>query len=58
MKFNLKKHHRRSIRLKGYDYSQTGAYFITICCKDMKYLFGKIENREMILSELVKSLIA
>ena len=51
MKFNLKKHHRRSIRLKGYDYSQAGAYFITICCKDMKCLFGKIENGEMILGE-------
>ena len=51
MKFNPKKHHRRSIRLKGYDYSQAGAYFITICCKDMKCSFGKIENDEMILSE-------
>ena len=51
MKYNPKKHHRRSIRLKGYDYSQAGAYFITICCKDMKCLFGKIENGEMIMNE-------
>lgn len=51
MKYDPKKHHRRSIRLKGYDYSQAGAYFITICCKDMKYHFGKIENGAMILSE-------
>lgn len=28
------KHHRRSIRLKGYDYSQPGAYFVTIVCQD------------------------
>ncbi len=51
MKYNPKIHHRRSIRLKGYDYSQAGAYFITICCKDMKCIFGKIENSEMILNE-------
>ena len=51
MKYNPKIHHRRSIRLKGYDYSQAGAYFITICCKDMKCFFGKIENSEMIMSE-------
>ena len=51
MKYNPKIHHRKSIRLKGYDYSQAGAYFITICCKDMKCFFGKIENGEMIMSE-------
>jgi hypothetical protein len=31
MKYAASKHHRRSIRLKGYDYSQAGAYFVTIC---------------------------
>lgn len=31
MKYDRKKHHRRSIRLKEYDYSQPGAYFVTIC---------------------------
>jgi len=35
-------HHRRSIRLKGYDYSKAGLYFITICVQDRKCLFGKI----------------
>ena len=35
-------HHRRSIRLKGYDYSQPGLYFITICIKNRKCYFGKI----------------
>jgi REP element-mobilizing transposase RayT len=44
-------HHRRSIRLKGYDYSQAGLYFITICCQDRICRFGKIENGEMILNE-------
>ena len=49
--YNPQIHHRRSIRLKGYDYSQEGLYFITICCKDRKYRFGKIENDKMILNE-------
>ena len=40
-------HHRRSIRLKGYDYSQNGAYFITICAQDRACLFGEIVNGEM-----------
>lgn len=35
-------HHRRSIRLKGYDYSQAGAYFVTICVHERKCLFGEI----------------
>src|SRR5665647_972744 len=35
-------HHRRSIRLKGYDYSQEGLYFITICVQDRECLFGDI----------------
>jgi len=34
--------HRRSIRMKGYDYSGAGLYFITICLKDQACLFGKI----------------
>ena len=50
-KYNPQKHHRRSIRLKNYDYSQAGLYFITICCDDRKHRFGKIENHEMILNE-------
>lgn len=42
---------RRSIRLKGYDYSQAGLYFITICCENRICRFGKIQNGEMILNE-------
>ncbi|HTA27816.1 MAG TPA: transposase [Bacteroidia bacterium] len=44
-------HNRHSIRLKGYDYSKAGAYFITICVKDKIHFFGKIENGEMILND-------
>ena len=40
-------HHRRSIRLKGYDYSQAGAYFVTICAKDRECLFGDVVDGEM-----------
>jgi REP element-mobilizing transposase RayT len=42
MTFNSAIHHRKSIRLKEYDYSQNGAYFITICANDREYLFGEI----------------
>lgn len=43
---------RRSIRLKDFDYSQNGSYFITICTYDRKPLFGNIANVEMKLNEL------
>jgi REP element-mobilizing transposase RayT len=49
--FNPLIHHRRSIRLKGYDYSQAGLYFITICCQDRRCLFGEIIDGKMILNE-------
>ena len=42
---------RRPIRLKGYDYSQPGLYFVTICCHNNICRFGKIENNEMNLNE-------
>ena len=51
MKYNENIYHRRSIRLKGYDYSQAGLYFITICTKNQLCLFGEIENGEMILND-------
>lgn len=42
--YNPAIHHRRSIRLKGYDYSQEGLYFVTICTQNRKHLFGEIKN--------------
>lgn len=51
MKYDADKHHRRSIRLKGYDYSQEGAYFVTICAKDRACLFGEVQDGEMRLNE-------
>ena len=52
MTYNPDIHQRRSIRLKEYDYSQPGLYFITICAKDRENLFGQIENGKMILNVL------
>jgi hypothetical protein len=52
MKFDPEIHHRKSIRLKEYDYSQAGYYFVTICAKDRLKIFGKIENGEMITNEI------
>ena len=54
---NTNGHNRHSIRLKGYDYSQPGAYFITICTQNRECLFGEIEHGVMRLNamgELVK----
>ncbi len=45
------RYHRRSIRLKEYDYSQAGAYFMTICTQGRECLFGDIINGEMRLND-------
>ncbi|MDR3047849.1 MAG: transposase [Bacteroidales bacterium] len=52
MKYNPDIHHRRSIRLQGYDYSQAGLYFVTICVQNRECLFGEIIDGEMILNNL------
>ena len=54
MVFDPTKHHRKSIRLQGYDYSQAGAYFVTVVTHQRECLFGKIENGEMVLNDLGK----
>lgn len=50
MKYNPDVHHRRSIRLKGYDYAQSGAYFVTVCTQGREGLFGEIKNGKMELN--------
>lgn len=47
MKYNPDKHSRRSIRLRGYEYTQSGAYFVTICT----------QNRDCLLGEVVKGIM-
>jgi len=42
------RHHRRSIRLKAYDYTQPGAYFVTICTHRRAHLFGRVVDGEMV----------
>lgn len=46
------KPNRRSIRMAEFDYSQDGMYYLTLCTQDEKYIFGKIENDEMVLNNL------
>ena len=48
MVYDPAKHRRRSIRLRGYDYSRAGAYFVTICTQNLLCLFGEIVNGEMV----------
>ncbi len=47
MPYDPKKHHRRSIRLKGYDYARPGAYFLTLCTQNRACLFGTVVDGEM-----------
>lgn len=51
MTFSHDKHHRRSIRLRGYDYSQAGAYFVTICVQNRACLFGDIADGAIRLND-------
>ena len=48
--YDPKKHHRRSIRLKGYDYTSPGAYFVTICTQEHVCIFGDVVDDEMVLN--------
>jgi putative transposase len=52
MKDDSQKHNRRSIRLKGYDYTQPGAYFVTLCTVQREEIFGEVVNGEMRLNPL------
>lgn len=54
MPFEPQVHHRRSIRLKGYDYSQTGAYFVTLVSCRRVSLFGNMQGDKIVLSEMGK----
>ena len=49
-RYNPSKHHRRSIRLRGYDYTQAGAYFVTIVTHCRELLFGNVVDGEMVLN--------
>jgi len=51
MRFDPQRHHRHALRLPGYDYSQAGAYFVTLCTHNRECLFGEIANGQMRLNE-------
>jgi len=51
MKYDPEKHHRRSVRLNGYDYGQSGAYFVTVCAQDRQCLFGEVVDGEIRLND-------
>ena len=54
MKNKFPKYNRRSIRLQDYDYSQSGAYFVTVCTKNNECLLGNVINGETVLSPIGK----
>ena len=47
----MNRHHRHSVRLQGYDYSQSGAYFVTICAYNRECLFGEIVGNDIRLND-------
>ena len=49
--YNHTLHHRRSIRLKGYDYSSQGAYFVTLCAQNREHFFGHIDDGTLSLND-------
>ncbi len=51
MRYNPGKHHRRSIRLRRYDYAQAGAYYVTFCTHNRECLFGDVADGEMRLND-------
>lgn len=52
MRYDPDKYHRQSIRLKGYDYSLQGGYFVTLVAKDRECNFGMIEGSQIRLNKI------
>ncbi len=57
MKLKSNQPRRRATRLRGYDYGQTGGYFVTICVQYQKCLFGTIIDGQMRLNEIGKIVV-
>jgi putative transposase len=58
MPYDPEVHHRRSIRLKGYDYRQNGAYFVTVCTHERQCLLGQVTSGGMQISAVGESVTA
>lgn len=54
MSHDSNERNRLSIRLREYDYSQAGGYYVTLCTKDRKFLFGQVVDGEVVLNEFGK----
>ena len=52
MSYDRERHHRRSLRLPGYDYARPGAYFVTICVRNRECILGAVEDGLVALSSL------
>src|SRR3990172_10494093 len=57
MNYNPDIHHRRSIRLKGFDYSQPGTYFVTICTRERELLFEHDNYKAIVGDEWFRTAI-
>jgi len=51
MRYDPTKHHRRSMRLPGYDYTQPGAYFVTVCTQNRECMFGDVVEGQIALAD-------
>ena len=58
MKYDPARHHRQSIRLRGYDYTQAGAYFVTIVVRGRECLLGDVIGGEMRLNDYGRAVAA
>ncbi len=54
VRYDPQKHHRRSIRLKGWDYRRPGWYFVTMVVQNRECLFGRVVNKKMVLNDFGK----
>lgn len=50
MRYDRLVHHRRSVRLQGYDYSRAGVYFVTVCAHNRECLFGQLVDGQVQLN--------
>ena len=58
MPYDPQRHHRRSIRLRGYDYTTPGAYFVTLCAHRRACLFGEVADGRVHLNALGRAVLA
>jgi len=51
MTYDPERHHRKSIRLPGYEYTQAGAYFVTVCTQNRECMFGDVAEGQIALAD-------